>query len=192
MWYVPLGFMITFVVAALCSLCFGLQNPEVSVSPNLITPTLRRIIFEPSRRDKQAVTANLKDTAIWLKNSFITHSFIREIIIRNDLVHACSSMFSYVSCREISFLYCLKTSCLCNCFAFCSIDVRLNCLSASSCSGYVIDSSLDVFDHLVTQTSPDVLFFLVSFDETCLVQNPAYSIGLVHTLHVPSFDLLMP
>lgn len=192
MWYVPLGFMITFVVAALCSLCFGLQNPEASVSPNLITPALRRIIFEPSRRDKQAVTANLKDTAIWLKNSFITHSFIREIVVRNDLCHACSSIFSYVSCREISFLYHLKTSCLCNCFAFYSTDVRLNCLSVSSCSGSVIDFSLDVFDHLVTQTCPDVLFFPVSFDETYLDQNLAYSIGLVRTFQVSSFDLPMP
>lgn len=63
MWYTFVGAVFTFLVSLICSIfIFGFNDPK-EVSPELITPMIRRRIFKTSKAEnQQSSTAAIKDT----------------------------------------------------------------------------------------------------------------------------------
>lgn len=60
MWYTALGFLITFLTSLVCSIFYGLNDP-MTISPDLVTPMLRKRLYKHKTEEKPS-TVTLKDT----------------------------------------------------------------------------------------------------------------------------------
>lgn len=62
MWYTALGFMITTTISLICSLFYGFNDP-LTISPDLITPMLRKRIFKACQQaEVKSSSVTVKDT----------------------------------------------------------------------------------------------------------------------------------
>lgn len=62
MWYTMVGALFTGFVSLICSLYYGFNDPT-TISPDLITPVLRKRIFKNHQKGRQtSVIREVKDT----------------------------------------------------------------------------------------------------------------------------------